>query len=87
MVYSPNGVPPSITSSPTNATEQAGASATFSVEATGTSPLAYQWYFSGKPIPGATNADYAIASVQASNVGSYSVVVANLWRGDGDGHF
>ncbi len=54
------------------------ASATFG----GTQPIAYQWRFTGTngltvSIPGATSNVYTIASVQFTNVGSYSLVVSN----------
>jgi hypothetical protein len=54
----------------------AGASATFSVSANGTSP-SYQWYKNGSPISGATGASYTIPSAQASDAGNYTVNVAN----------
>jgi hypothetical protein len=71
------GVPPAITAQPTNQTVPPGENATFSVGATGTSPLIYQWRFNGAPIPGATNAAYTVVSVQSSNTGAYTVVISN----------
>ena len=66
-----------ITSQPQNVTAPASGTATFSVSATGTAPLAYQWRFNGAPIAGATSSSYTIANAQASNAGTYDVVVSN----------
>ncbi|MDB6029436.1 MAG: hypothetical protein JWM68_5659 [Verrucomicrobiales bacterium] len=52
-------------------------SVTFSVAATGTAPLSYQWRFNGTPIPNATLTNYTIVSAQFSNGGNYSVTVTN----------
>lgn len=40
--------------------------------------LTYQWYFGATLLPGATNSTFNIASVDASDAGSYSVVISNL---------
>jgi hypothetical protein len=71
--------PVAITSAPTNFPAALGGPATFSVSATGTSPLFYQWSLDGIAIPDATNAAYSIESVGFSNIGLYSIVVSNLW--------
>ena len=47
------------------------------VEATGTAPLRYQWNKDGKPVPGADSSMLVIDDVQASDAGSYSVLVLN----------
>src|SRR4029077_7601084 len=49
---------PIISTQPTNQSVQSGQSATFSVVATGTAPLSYQWRRNGTAIPGATSATY-----------------------------
>src|SRR6185436_2796309 len=46
-------VPPSITGDPADATVLDGDPVTFTVSATGTAPLAYQWRKDGLDIPGA----------------------------------
>ncbi len=69
--------PPSITSQPSSRTIVAGHKAAFAVSATGAAPLSYQWLLNGSPISGATTFVYTIASAQASDNGSYSVVVTN----------
>jgi hypothetical protein len=65
----PNPTAPSITSQPTNATVAAGGTATFSVTATGTAPLAYQWTNNGSNAE--TNSDtYTISSVPSGDNGA-----------------
>src|SRR5579862_7475678 len=71
--------PPIITQEPTNQMLVAGAKATFSVTATGTGTLTYQWYFGGLPVVGATHSSFSINNVQLLNGGSYYVVVANAY--------
>lgn len=69
--------PPAITMHPQSVSVYPGTEATFSVAATGSAPLSYQWRFNGANIPGATNNSYARSSVQPEDAGNYSVVVAN----------
>ena len=71
-------VAPSITKQPVGLTVAEGGSASFSVTATGTAPLAYQWALDGQAISGATSATYAIGSVAATAAGSYTVKVSNV---------
>lgn len=68
---------PSITGQPSNQTVNQGTSATFSVAASGCTPLSYQWMFNGAAIAGATASSYTIPSAGLANIGSYYVVVAN----------
>ena len=69
---------PLITQQPTNQTVTAGQTATFSVTATGTAPLSYQWQKGGSAITGATMATYTSAATTTSETGSqFSVVVSN----------
>ncbi len=71
--------PPSITAQPTHLTVAAGGSATFTVAATGSSPLRYQWYFNTtNALAAATNTTLALNSVSATNAGTYSVLITNL---------
>ena len=55
----------------------AGQSASFTVTATGSVPLSYQWFKNGTEILGATNAVYTIPDVAVADAGNYSVVVIN----------
>ena len=68
---------PSITDQPDDATVTVGASVTFSVTASGTTPLSYQWRKGSDNISGATGSSYTILSVVMANAGSYDVVVSN----------
>ena len=68
---------PTITAQPFNATVAAGASAAFTVGASGPLPLSYQWRFNGTNIAGATQSLYVTNNVQVVNAGGYSVVVSN----------
>jgi hypothetical protein len=71
-------VAPTITSQPTNETVYVGQTAGFSVSASGTPPLSYQWLFDSNNIPGATNSVLALNNVQFTNAGTYAVVVSNI---------
>ncbi len=71
-------VPPAITSQPTNKTVIQGSNVTFSVTASGTAPLNYQWRKGGIVIGGATNSTLNLLSVTTNDAGIYSVVVANI---------
>jgi hypothetical protein len=51
--------------------------ASFSVQASGTQPLAYQWFHNSTVIPNATNASHNIANVQTADGGGYQVVITN----------
>ena len=81
FVLTPTG--PAITLQPQGRTNSVGAVATFSVGASGTAPLSYQWRFNnanlsnGGQISGATSNVLTITNVQTANAGNYLVVVAN----------
>ncbi len=68
---------PAITKAPSAKAVPLGQAVTFSVEATGTDPLSYQWYKDGAVISGATSSSYGIAAVQASSAGTYTAQVSN----------
>ena len=70
-------VGPAITTQPAALTVAPGKTATFSVTATGTAPLGYQWKKDGTPIAGATSASYPIANASSADDGVYSVVVTD----------
>lgn len=69
--------PPSIGTQPQSQTKVYGESVTFSVIATGTTPLTYQWKKGGSDISGARSDNYTIPSVTMSDEGSYTVNVSN----------
>jgi glucose/arabinose dehydrogenase len=68
---------PLITSQPADQTVDQGQSVTFTVEATGTPPLTYQWKKNLIDINGAISVQYTIATVVTSDAADYSVVVSN----------
>jgi bacillolysin len=69
--------PPVIVTQPVASSVNAGATVAFSVVATGTAPLAYQWRRNGGVLAGQTNATLTLTQVQPANSGDYSVVVSN----------
>ena len=71
-------VAPSITSQPSNKSVFAGQTATFSVTATGTATLTYQWSKNGSAIGGATSSTYTTpAETTADNNAQFTVAVSN----------
>lgn len=69
---------PTITGHPANQVVDDGQSASFTVEATGTAPLTYQWKRNGIDIPGASLGTYRIeAASLADDAAQFSVVVSN----------
>jgi hypothetical protein len=69
---------PVITSQPAGQAVSVGGTVLFTVGASGAAPLAYQWYFNGSAISGATATDYGLTSVTANNAGNYTAVVGNV---------
>ena len=68
---------PLITGQPQPQVVLPGQSATFSVVASGTAPLRYQWLFNGSGLPGATRQSFTLPAAQYTNQGLYSVIVTN----------
>jgi hypothetical protein len=73
------GWPPQIQVQPASQSVESNCSATFNVSARGTEPLSYQWWNNGLALRAQTNSSLAMASVQSSNFGSYSVIVTNVF--------
>ena len=72
------GAAPSITLQPVGVTVAAGQTATFSLAATGTSPLNYQWRKNSANISGATASNYTTpATTSGDNGAKFDVVVSN----------
>jgi hypothetical protein len=67
---------PVITGQPASLTVIQGASATFSVSASGTG-LRYQWYFNNSRLNNETNTVFTRTNVQSAEVGYYLVAVTN----------
>ena len=77
-VLTVNPVAPSITTQPASQTITAGQTATFSVTASGTTPLSYQWRKNGTAISGATSSSYTTpAETTSDNGAQFTVVVTN----------
>jgi hypothetical protein len=72
------GTEPAITTQPASVSVTIGSTASFSVVATGTAPLSYQWSRGGTAISGATSASYTTAAtVLADNGAVFTVMVSN----------
>src|SRR2546429_6265142 len=73
-----NPTAPVIVTQPANQTVSVGQAAAFTVAATGTPPLSYQWQKDGTTIGGATSSSYTIpATTAADNRAPIRVVVSN----------
>jgi hypothetical protein len=69
---------PAISTQPANQNVAAGQAATFSVVATGSSPLTYQWQLNGTAISGATSSSYTTpAATDASSGQEFRVTITN----------
>ncbi len=66
-----------VTFQPAAPTIARGESASFSLGATGSGPLTYQWYRDGQPIAGATRPVLTLDRASESDAGDYSVEIAN----------
>ena len=75
----PFDVPPVFSAPPVNQTAGTGSNAVFSVTATGSAPLCYQWFANGVPINGATAASLVVSNVSPALSGNqYSVTAENV---------
>src|SRR2546427_582621 len=71
-------VAPTITTPPASQTVTAGQTTSFSVAATGTAPLSYQWKKNGSAISGAISSSYTTPATASSDNGAqFTVVVTN----------
>ena len=89
VVYNPGGtvvsdpvllttfIPANILTHPLPVRVSEGASATFSVSATSSSAISYQWRFNGVNIPGATGSQFTITDVRAEDDGFYDVLLSD----------
>ncbi len=69
--------PPSITNQPQDAEVEAYGSALFSLSASGTTPISFQWTFNGTNIPNATSDTLSVTNITPANLGAYAVIVTN----------
>ncbi len=72
-------VPPTIVSQPIDQTVAAGSNATFTVIATGSPELKYQWLQNTNMLAAATNSVLSLTNVQSLAAGVYSVRVTNVF--------
>ena len=73
-----SAVAPTITTQPHSQAVAVGAMATFTVAASGTAPLSYQWLKNGTAIAGATSSSYTTpATVSGDNGATFTVKVSN----------
>ena len=71
-------LPVGISDPPASQTVYVGGNATFTVAASGSPPLYYQWLENGDPIPLATNNSYTVTNAQPGQSGfTYAVSVSN----------
>ncbi|MGB8369430.1 MAG: immunoglobulin domain-containing protein [Verrucomicrobiia bacterium] len=73
----PAAAAPVIQSNPVSQTVVAGANVTFSVVASGATPMAYQWYFNNTKLGNQTASFLKLNSVRSSQGGNYFVKVSN----------
>ena len=67
-----------ISANPTSLIIKEGQNATFTVSATGSEPIFYQWKLFGTNIPGANASTYVCSNIVPANAGTYSVIVSNI---------
>ena len=70
---------PAISVQPQPVTINAYSNASFSITATGTAPLGYQWSFNGTNLAQATASALTITNATESDLGLYAVVVTNAF--------
>lgn len=70
-------VAPVITAGPVSRTVAPGAVAVFSVTASGSAPLAYQWLRDGQAIAGATGSAYSLVAAAGDTGARFSATVSN----------
>jgi hypothetical protein len=68
---------PTIGTNPQSQTVAVGATVTFTVKATGSAPLNYQWQLNSKNISGANSDSLKLSSAKLTDAGNYRVIVKN----------
>jgi hypothetical protein len=69
---------PAITAQPTNVAVNVGDTASFSVSATSSTQLSYQWFKNGASLPNATNSTLTLTNVQPPRIGNYAAIIYDL---------
>src|SRR5207253_904971 len=77
-VNTPPPGPPVILSITASHTVNAGENTSFTVVASGTGTLSYQWFFNDADLSGATHATLSFDPANTNNSGNYKVVVSNV---------
>ncbi|MGH7991907.1 MAG: immunoglobulin domain-containing protein [Limisphaerales bacterium] len=78
--FIPGATPPSVTADPQDQTVLVGQDATFSVLASGTQPLSYQWYYNTNTVlTNATSSALTVTNAQLTDAGGYSVILSNAY--------
>ncbi len=78
-VVSVGSGPPVVVLAPQSRVESVGDHLAFTIAATGTLPIYYQWESNGVAIAGATGTAYALANIAAADSATYSVVYTNIF--------
>lgn len=73
------GIPPTIVAHPRGGEAAEGSTFTFTVVASGTLPLSYQWFKNGVEIPGQTESTLVLSNLTTADSGNYSAKVSNQW--------
>lgn len=81
ITVNPAGNPPTITTQPSDQSITAGGTATFTVAATGSAPLTYQWTFNGANLSGATSPTLTLTNTPLSSAGAYRCGITNSIAG------
>jgi alpha-N-acetylglucosaminidase len=72
-------LPPRITAQPVGGNALLGGGFTFSVTASGSGTLSYQWSHGSNTLAGATNRTLVLTNLSSADVGAYSVLVSNAF--------
>jgi hypothetical protein len=73
---------PQITTQPSNQMVLAGSTAQFTVSASSSAPMTYQWYFNQTyPIIGTIFSSLTLPNIAPQSAGGYSVIITNIVRG------
>lgn len=70
---------PTIGQQPQSITTNRSAAVTLNVGASSLFPMSYQWLFEGNGIAGATNSSLTISNLTVESMGSYAVVLTNVY--------
>jgi hypothetical protein len=71
--------PPAVLNSPQSQFVVQGSNATLTVNAIGTAPLSYQWWFNGFTLAGFTSSSLTRTNAQPADSGNYQVTISNSY--------